>query len=278
MVIIGENDTRQVDLGFAPPNVPPIIGTIPDVTASKSKSPVALQVNFTDADTSDTHQCDWQFGDNQTGSSNAIQNPTEPLQRTCKIDHSYGAPGTYQVELTVTDSNNQQANTTFKVNVPNTFPTVDLGKDMSVNKATPVQFVGTVQDHDGDEITTMWDFGDNTPEVLDTLTTTHTYDNPGVYTVTLTATDTRGGTSSDQLIVTVERVAVFPIGDNDKPIEIGDSISVSLKGLSEEQWFTVQLDDDLGRQWSFAKLSSDQAGEIRYRRIVIPNGCERHSF
>jgi predicted transcriptional regulator len=58
-------------------------------------------------------------------------------------------------------------------------------------------FEGYLVDYD-------WDFGDGTQGTGETLA--HTYEDNGVYTVTLTVTDDEGGTSSDTITVYVENI------------------------------------------------------------------------
>ncbi len=82
-------------------------------------------------------------------------------------------------------------------------PVVDAGANVSTNMGDEVGFSGTVLDLDpGDSTSAAWDFGDGTTGG-DTLTPTHVYTWPGVYTVTLTATDSTDKTGSDTLTVTV---------------------------------------------------------------------------
>jgi hypothetical protein len=56
-------------------------------------------------------------------------------------------------------------------------------------------------DPDGDIVSWDWDFGDGTTG--DGAITTHAYDSPGRYTVTLTVTDDDGATGSTTLVVQV---------------------------------------------------------------------------
>jgi len=93
---------------------------------------------------------------------------------------------------------------------PNAEPLVDVGPDQVVNVGDTVAFVGTFTDPDPlDTHTVVWDFGDG--DTADsTLTPNHVYAAAGVYTVTLTATDSRGGVGSDTLVVTVEMPPFVP--------------------------------------------------------------------
>jgi glucose/arabinose dehydrogenase len=56
-------------------------------------------------------------------------------------------------------------------------------------------------DPDGDRVTLRWDFGDG--ETSTSGNPSHTYDRPGNYTATLTATDGRGAESTDTVAITV---------------------------------------------------------------------------
>jgi PKD repeat protein len=66
-----------------------------------------------------------------------------------------------------------------------------------------VQFTGIAQHALGDEMTIEWDFGDG--QVSSELSPEHTYTEPGLYSATLTATDTDGETDS----ASVEIEAIF---------------------------------------------------------------------
>jgi PKD repeat protein len=79
-------------------------------------------------------------------------------------------------------------------------PDVDAGVDISTVAGTSVQFNGVIQNINPNTI--QWNFGDGST-ASGTLTPLHTYVNSGLYTVTLTVTDSAGSTISDTLLATV---------------------------------------------------------------------------
>ena len=84
---------------------------------------------------------------------------------------------------------------------PSTDPFVRIQADPEVGLAPlPVVFTGIVVD-DGFAVSYDWDLGDGTVVSTSTPVVTHSYPNPGVYTVTLVATDDTGATGSWSLDV-----------------------------------------------------------------------------
>lgn len=83
-------------------------------------------------------------------------------------------------------------------------PEVRAGPDISAKVNQSITFASSIIDlnpNDTHQIT--WDFGDGN-ELSDTLTPSHRYSRPTVYTVTLTVVDSSGLALSDTLRVTVE--------------------------------------------------------------------------
>jgi PKD repeat protein len=107
-------------------------------------------------------------------------------------------------------------------------PLVNAGSDQSVNEGDVVQFNGTFVDpgqqfaEGGTGI--QWDFGDGYT-ASGTLTPTHSYGDNGVYTVTLTITDTGGAAMSDNLLVTAANIAPELSALPDQSVLVGTVVS-----------------------------------------------------
>ncbi len=119
-------------------------------------------------------QYQWNFGDGNTG-TNAT--PT----------HAYATPGDFTVTLTVTDDceRSSTCTSTAHINAP---PHCDANGPYAGPVGVPIQFNGTGSNDPGGVIVAYdWNFGDGGTGTG--ATPTHTYSNPGFYTVTLCVTD-----------------------------------------------------------------------------------------
>ncbi|MGF2412993.1 MAG: PKD domain-containing protein, partial [Ferruginibacter sp.] len=133
-----------------------------------------LQVSFTDQSTL-PQTWFWNFGD---GFTSTAQNPT----------HTYAAFGNYNVSLTVT---NGSCNNT-RVNSINLFTeTANFIATDDTICTSQVAIFQTTGINPNNIATYFWDYGDGTSGLAGAVTT-HTYNLPGLYSVTLTITDTRG--------------------------------------------------------------------------------------
>ena len=126
----------------------------------------------------------WNWGDGTAGSTgeNAI--------------HPYAEAGTYLVTLTVTDNNGSTDSGAASVTptlAPNELPSAALGVTCALLVCT-ADSTGSV-DADGTIDAYAWDWGDGSPTTSG-ATSTHSYTSDGSYTVTLTVTDNRSGTST----------------------------------------------------------------------------------
>jgi len=116
--------------------------------------------------------------------------------------HSFPAAGTYNVTLTVWDTDNKQASSTRSVTVTgaNAPPVASFSFHCSTLQCT---FDSSSSDSDGTITDSSWNFGDGTTSPYGT----HIYAAAGSYNVTLTVTDNNNATASQTKTVTVSNVA-----------------------------------------------------------------------
>ena len=140
----------------------------------------------------------WDFGD---GATSQEQNPT----------HTYAADGSYVVRLTVLDANATEYVTEQTLAVVNDVrpPVADFDVSVSGNTAA---FTDASVDPNGEVTFWHWVFGDDSPPSND-RDPTHTYSQPGTYTVLLFVADNEGESDSIMKSVTINTVpnAIFTV-------------------------------------------------------------------
>ncbi len=133
----------------------------------------------------------WAFGDGSTGTGVTAQ-------------HTYAAPGSYMVRLTVLDGDGRSASTTRTVTAtapPGNQPPVAAFAS-STSKLKVSVDASTSSDPDGTIASYAWDFGD--AATATGRTADHSYASSGTYQVTLTVTDNIGAVSRTSSPVTVQ--------------------------------------------------------------------------
>ena len=165
----------------------------PESVANFTADPISgiypLTVNFLDQSTGDITKWFWDFGDSSTSTE---QNPS----------HEYDNSGTYTVKLTVTGSGGIDTKTKVDyIVVEYETPIANFIADNATGDAPlTVNFtdesLGTID-------TWEWDFGDNS-DTSSEQDPSHTYNNPGKYTMSLIVTSLEGSdteTKTDYITV-----------------------------------------------------------------------------
>ncbi len=195
----------------------------------------------TDQDGDDIVSWHWDFGDGTTADE---QNPT----------HQYQDGGTFDVTLTVTDSRGLTGSVTKTITIegpPNEPPVVDFSWSPSApDVGEEVTFTPSVSDEDT-PFTYAWDFGDGTTS--ESETPKHSFAEKKTYTITLTVTDSRGGSTTVTKTLTIGNeppVAAFTYSPTSPAV--GEAVQFTDKSTDSDG--TVQ-----GWEWDFGDgTTSDQ--------------------
>lgn len=187
----------------------------------------------------------WNFGD---GESSGERSPW----------HAYLRPGTYTVELVVTDNKNWTGAATASVTVLNRLPEVNITVPSGDHSSLEVlMFSASGRDMDGVVANYSWDMGDGT--LRHGMNVSHAYLSPGNYIVTVTCRDDSGGESSNSTCLVVLNLlprAGIGMEAGEHPLELV---------------FTALADDDDGDiasyNWSFGDGEYGEGAMVRHRYV-----------
>ena len=146
--------------------------------ANTTSGDIPLAVQFLDSSTNSPTSWAWSFGD---GGTSTEQSPV----------HTYTAAGTYTVTLTATNAGGSNTVTKAGEIIVSTVSTTPVASFISTvesgNAPLTVQFVDSSTNT---PTSWVWSFGDGNTSTAQNPS--HTYVTEGTYTVTLTATNSRG--------------------------------------------------------------------------------------
>ena len=210
----------------------------PEAVIKSDVTGLAVAFDGTDSTTSDDADIDdyaWTFGDGKTSTD-------------AKPTHTYASAGTYDVSLTVTDSEGAVSEATTKsVTVEHADPVAAF--ETSTSELTVSVDASQSSASDDADLTYAWSWGDDSSDGSG-KTATHTFTEPGQYDVELTVTDSLGGSDSVTKTVTV----------NDVDFKVKDSFDRSVSS----GWGSA----DVGGSWSGSTSFSvsDGSGRVAVNR------------
>jgi PKD repeat protein len=212
-----------------------------DFVGTPTSGIAPLTVQFTDASTGGPTMWSWNFGD---GGTAMVANPS----------HTYSSVGNYTVTLT---ASSQTGGTSVEEKVgyitvsgSGSGPIASFTVDKrSGPKPLTVQFTDTST---GLPTMWVWDFGDGSTDVVSSPS--HTYQQAGVYTVSLTASN-QAGTNTK-----VENDFIAVTGDIPPPVAMFEATPLSGSAPLTVQFKDLSIGPPTSYYWDFGDASiSDQA-------------------
>jgi parallel beta-helix repeat protein len=178
------------------------------------------------------------------------------------VGYTYLTPGVYIVTLNVTDGDGGWDTDTLIITVNDiTNPVANAGPPANIDEDTLFMFDGTGStDNSGSISSYNWNFGDGYYSNGTDPQPTHTYTQPGNYTVILNVSDTAGNWDTESVIITVLDITppVADAGagqmvDENTAVFFDASVSFDNVGIITYYW---DMDDSDGLDW----VSPDQMG------------------
>lgn len=180
-------------------------------------TPLSLVDQSTDPDSTIATRA-WDMGD---GTSSTNASPT----------HTYARAGTYTVTLTVTDDAGATNTTTRQITVDPATMTARIIAPPTAHAGDPVTLTDASTSN-SDIATRAWSFGDG--ETATTQNATHTYEEPGTFTITLTATNAQGRTNTTSTTIVILPPRASPPTSNDPTPATETTPADASKGPSVE--------------------------------------------
>ena len=184
--------------------------------ASETSGTAPLTVQFTDTSTNSPASWLWDFGD---GNTSTTQNP----------EKTYATAGVYTVSLTVTSTAGSNTDTeTGYITVGDVPAASFYASETSGTAPLTVQFTDTSTNS---PTSWSWNFGDGETSVEQSPS--HTYSDPGTYTVSLTVVNNAGSnkaTETDYVEVSTSAVTQATVATTQTPTPVPTFPEISFSG------------------------------------------------
>lgn len=165
----------------------------------------------------------------------------------------------------------------------NTAPVVQLSADtMTATPGTPIQFLATASDADGDELAWYWEFSDRSP-TTNSPAITRSFAETGDYVVRVEVSDMKGGTAGAHVVIRVGQPATFRVSghvrDPDGNPVAGVRVHNGIEGNGRPSRQLVQTFTDSRGAYTLAplepglcRISAFHPGYVMERRSPVDVG------
>ncbi len=170
------------------------------------------------------------------------------------VNHTFADNGIYDATLSVEDEDGAKTTQNLSITVNNVAPTIETETAKTGDEGQAVTFNAILNDAGNDELTATWNFGDGSDPITETLentdeaiasSPTHIYSDDGIYTATLTVTDSDGAVTESNIDVTINNTnPVIESLTGDTEINEGDRVNlnaIALDAGSDELTYTWDL-------------------------------------
>jgi PGF-CTERM protein len=211
---------------------------------------------------------EWDFGDGSTASG------SQP-------SHTYTSPGTYTVDLTVTNDLGNTTETDETVTVTNAPPDAGfVASSLNVETGETVELDGSPTTDVEDSIRTFsWDLdGDGSTEMTGQKVT-HTYANPGTYTLEMEVTDSGGNTESATKTLTAKEPNTPPnpsISTETTTPSTDESVTFDASGSTDPDGtirsFSWEFGDGTQTNGAAVSHTYERPGAYDVKLLVVDDG------
>jgi PKD repeat protein len=216
---------KDGDVGVAPSQIIAVTSVPPAVTidGAPASSPEGTAINLTSTVTSPGAANTFTYAWSVTKNGAPYATGADP-SFAFTPDHS----GSYVVSLTVTASGGGATTVSQPIPVTSVPPVFSSGLSADINPTLPMQVVHfTCAATDVDPLTWRWDFGDGTSDTAGGCSVSHAFSPAGAYTVTVTATNPSGQSTSESLAMQINAASVGAEVDSDGD-GVPDAIELAL--------------------------------------------------
>lgn len=246
------------------------VNIFPDITADFTyayDTCVAGPVSFTDQSTGDGIIEFWKWNFGVPGGISSEQNP----------EYLYGIPGNHAVTLKVTDRNQCSDTQTKIINWFPVPPLIIIKPDQYAGCVPLEVFFDNLSTPIDATYDIVWDFGDGTTQ-SGVISPTHTYESPGIYTVSVAITSPIGCFTADTFynLIRVEPspTALFSCDPMDGLTNLNNTVKFVDESLGAAFW-NWQFDRFGTTTQQNPSFTFPDTGQVRVRLLVThPEGCQ----